>query len=43
SKIDRIALNNKADHYTKKFTTYQHLIIMLYVAFEGLTSIREPL
>jgi len=30
-----------ADRYTKKFTTYIHLVTMLYLAFEGCTSIRE--
>jgi hypothetical protein len=41
SKIDRIALKNKADRYTKKFTTYNHLIVMLYSVFEGVNSLRE--
>jgi hypothetical protein len=41
SQIDRIALKNNADRYTKKFTTYNHLIIMLYSAFEGVSSLRE--
>ena len=41
SNIDRIALNNKADRYTKKFTTYNHLIVMLYSVFEGVSSLRE--
>lgn len=41
SKIDRIALKNKADRYTKNFTTYKHLIVMLYSVFEGVSSLRE--
>ena len=41
SKINRIALKNKADRYTKKFTTYNHLIVMLYSVFEGVSSLRE--
>jgi hypothetical protein len=41
SKIDRIALKNKADRYTKKFTTYNHLVVMLYSVFEGVSSLRE--
>ena len=41
SKIDRIALKNKADRYTKKFTTYNHLIMLLYSVFEGVSSLRE--
>ncbi len=41
SKIDRIALKNRADRYTKKFTTYNHLVVMLYSVFEGVSSLRE--
>ena len=41
SKIDRIAHKHKADRYTKKFTTYNHLIVMLYSVFEGVSSLRE--
>jgi len=41
AKIDRIAKDNKADRYTKKFTTYNHFIVMLYSVFEGVTSLRE--
>ncbi len=41
SKIDRIALKNKADRYTKKLTTYNHFIVMLYSVFEGVSSLRE--
>lgn len=41
SKIDRIALKNKADRYTKNFITYNHLIVMLYSVFEGVSSLRE--
>ncbi len=41
NKINRIAVKNKADRYTKKLTTYKHLIIMLYSVFEGVSSLRE--
>jgi hypothetical protein len=41
SKIDRIALKHNADRYTKKFTTYNHLVVMLYAIFEGVSSLRE--
>lgn len=41
NKVERIAFNNKADRYTKKLTTYKHLVIMLYSVFEGVSSLRE--
>jgi len=41
SKIDRIALKNMADRYTKSFTTYKHLIVMLYSVFKSVSSLRE--
>ena len=39
--IHTIARKHGTDRYYKKFTTYKHLITMLYLAFEGCTSIRE--
>ncbi len=39
--IQTIARNHGSDRYYKKFTTYKHLVTMLYLAFEGCTSIRE--
>jgi hypothetical protein len=39
--IDKIASIYQADRYTKKLTTYNHLITMLYSVFEGLSSLRE--
>ena len=36
-----IARKQGTDRYYKKFTTYKHLVTMLYLAFEGCTSIRE--
>jgi len=41
SEIDHIARSNKSDRYTKKFTTYNHLVTMLYCIFEGVSSLRE--
>lgn len=32
-----------ADRYTKKFTSYKHTVVMLFVAFEGYTSLRETI
>ena len=39
--IHTIARKQGADRYYKKFLTYKHLVTMLYLAFEGCTSIRE--
>jgi len=39
--IHTIARKQGTDRYYKKFTTYKHLVTMLYLAFEGCTSIRE--
>ena len=39
--IKRISREHQADRYVKKFSTYNHLIVMLFVAFEGYHSIRE--
>ena len=39
--IQTIARKQGTDRYYKKFTTYKHLVTMLYLAFEGCTSIRE--
>lgn len=41
SEIRKIAMQHDAERYVKKFTTYNHLIVMLFVAFEGYQSIRE--
>ena len=40
-KIRKIAMENQADRYVKKFSTYNHLVVMLFAAFEGYQSIRE--
>jgi len=39
--IHTIARKQVTDRYYKKFTTYKHMVTMLYLAFEGCTSIRE--
>lgn len=39
--IKQIAKKHGAERYVKKFSTYNHVIVMLFVAFEGYHSIRE--
>lgn len=41
SEIRKIAKQHEAERYVKKFTTYNHIVVMLFVAFEGYHSIRE--
>jgi hypothetical protein len=41
SEIKRIAKTHGAERYVKKFSTYNHVVVMLFVAFEGYHSIRE--
>ncbi len=41
SDIRKIAKKHNAEKYVKKFTTYNHLVVMLFVAFKGFSSIRE--
>lgn len=43
SEIGKIAKTHDAERYVKKFTTYHHLVVMLFVAFEGYHSIRETI
>ena len=43
SEIRKIAKQHDAERYVKKFTTYNHLIVMLFVALEGYQSIREAI
>ena len=43
SEIRRIGKQHGAERYIKRFTTYNHLIVMLFVAFEGYHSIRETI
>ena len=39
--IKKIAKGNDAERYVKKFSTYNHLIVMLFSVFNGYHSIRE--
>jgi len=39
--VSRIAKEFKADHYTKRFTTKDHLISMLFGSFAQCSSFRE--
>lgn len=39
--IDSLAEKHRSDRYTKKFTTYSHLVTMLYCIFHRCTSLRE--
>ena len=41
SKIKKIAKKHEAEKYVKKFNTYNHVVVMLFVAFEGYHSIRD--
>ena len=41
SEIRKIAKKHGSERYVKKFATYNHLVVMLFVAFEGYHSIRE--
>jgi len=43
SSISKISRKNGADRYTKKFTTYKHLIVMMFVTLNGYQSIRETI
>lgn len=43
SEIREIARQHMAERYVKKFTTYNHLIVMLFVTLEGYQSIREAI
>jgi hypothetical protein len=39
--VKKIAKQHQAERYVKKFSTYNHLVVMLFVVFEGYHSIRE--
>ena len=43
SEIARIAKRHQAERYVKKFSTYNHVITMLFVTLEGYHSIRETI
>jgi hypothetical protein len=39
--IHRITADHHADRYCKRFTTYEHLVTMLYATFNHCNSLRE--
>ena len=41
SEVRKIAKKHGAERYVKKFSTYNHVVVMLFVALEGYHSIRE--
>ena len=43
SEVKKIAKKHGAERYVKKFTTYNHVVVMLFVALEGYHSIREAI
>lgn len=43
SEIRKIAKKHDAERYVKKFTTYHHVVVMLFASIEGYHSIRETL
>lgn len=41
SRISKASKVLGADKYVKRFTSYKHVVVMLFAAFEGYNSIRE--
>ncbi len=41
SNVKKFSKELDADRYVKKFTSYNHVVVMLFVAFEGYHSIRD--
>lgn len=41
SEVRKIAKKHGAERYVKKFSTFNHVVVMLFVALEGYHSIRE--
>ncbi len=39
--IRKIAKKHHAEHYVKKFSTYHHVVVMLFAVIEGYHSLRE--
>lgn len=39
--INQLAREHKSDYYCKRFTTYEHLVTMLYCVFNQCNSLRE--
>ncbi len=40
-KIREISKQNESDRYVKKFSTYNHVVVIFFLAFEGYHSIKE--
>jgi len=40
-KVRKMVMQHPSDRYVKKFSTYYHVVVMLFLAFEGYHSIRE--
>lgn len=41
SEVRKIARKHSSEYYIKKFSTYNHLVVMLFVSLEGYSSLRE--
>ncbi len=41
--VKKIAKKHGSERYVKKFSTYNHMVVMLFVVFEGYSSIRETI
>ncbi|MFA9388749.1 MAG: DUF4372 domain-containing protein [Prolixibacteraceae bacterium] len=41
SEVKRIAKKHGTEWNVKKFTTYNHIVVMLFIAFEGFDSILD--
>lgn len=39
--VYRTAKKHNSDRYTKKFTTYEHLVTMIFTVISGCSSLRE--
>jgi Domain of unknown function (DUF4372) len=39
--VSKLAKQHGSDHYVKRFTTYKHLVVMLFATLEGCGSLRE--
>ncbi len=41
--VKKLAKKNGSERYVKRFSTYNHMVVMLFVVFEGYSSIRETI
>ncbi len=41
--INTIARQYRTDRYTKKLTTYKHIIVMMFLSLKGYQSIRDAI